>query len=586
MCFSSTGSCWVTPNAMPMGRMVTLWTGSALGSTAAQTACPASWYAMTSFSASDSAMESRRWPMSTRSRACSKSVSRISSDPSRTANSAASLTRLARSAPLMPAEPGAALAADRVDLVDEDDRPAQLASVLEQVAHPAGADADEHLHEVGTGDREEGHPGLARHGPGDERLAGAGGADEQHALGDAGPDLREPLGVLEEVDDLADLLLHAVVAGHVGERGARALGAVRLGAAAPDRHDAAHLALGPALHQPEDADEQRHRDEQRQQRLDPRTPGARELELHVVLAEQRAVVLGRLERAVGRELGAVVELAGDRPVVVVPGDLADLVLLDPGQHLGVLDLVAVGVRHEARTQEQEGEHDAAEDPDRPAWQGVTTTQARSARRAPRRGGRRRGRRGLLAHGSQDTGDTSPACHRPPRPSGWRCTLRAEGRASFARHAPRLLSPGLRRDRHRHAHLRLPGEDNMAGFVGVGDAPDVLRPVRRPRRHADGAPGLAARRPPPEGAPGAVRRLARVVARDGARPVTPYPGAVHEPDQTVTAPAAPDQVRWGLGDAVVGWVLGLVGGALVGGLVLAATGADDFDDVSIGWGGGP
>jgi uncharacterized protein len=58
--------------------------------------------------------------------------------------------------------------------------------------------------------------------------------------------------------------------------------------------------------------------------------------------------------------------------------------------------------------------------------------------------------------------------------------------------------------------------------------------------------------------------------------------VHEPDQTVTAPAAADQVRWGLGDAVVGWVLGLVGGALVGGLVLAATGVDEFDDVSLGW----
>ena len=32
-------------------------------------------------------------------------------------------------------EPGAALAADRVDLVDEDDRPAELAGLLEQVTH-------------------------------------------------------------------------------------------------------------------------------------------------------------------------------------------------------------------------------------------------------------------------------------------------------------------------------------------------------------------------------------------------------------------------------------------------------------------
>ena len=100
-------------------------------------------------------------------------------------------------------EAGAALAADRVDLVDEDDRLAHLAGGLEQVAHAARADADEHLHEVGAGDRQERHAGLARDRPGDQRLAGAGRADEQHALRDAGADLGEAFGVLEEVDDLA-----------------------------------------------------------------------------------------------------------------------------------------------------------------------------------------------------------------------------------------------------------------------------------------------------------------------------------------------------------------------------------------------
>ena len=55
------------------------------------------------------------------------------------------------------AEAGAALAADGVDLVHEDDRPAHLAGALEQVADAAGADAHEHLHEVGAGDRQERH---------------------------------------------------------------------------------------------------------------------------------------------------------------------------------------------------------------------------------------------------------------------------------------------------------------------------------------------------------------------------------------------------------------------------------------------
>ena len=101
------------------------------------------------------------------------------------------------------AEAGAPLAADGVDLVDEDDGRRLLAGRLEQVAHPAGADAHEHLHEVGAGDRQERHARLAGHGPGQQGLAGAGRPDQQDALGDAGADVLEAAGRLEEVDDLA-----------------------------------------------------------------------------------------------------------------------------------------------------------------------------------------------------------------------------------------------------------------------------------------------------------------------------------------------------------------------------------------------
>ena len=52
---------------------------------------------------------------------------------------------------------GTALAADRVDLVDEDDRGRLLARGLEQVPDPRRAHSDEHLHEVGAGDRHERH---------------------------------------------------------------------------------------------------------------------------------------------------------------------------------------------------------------------------------------------------------------------------------------------------------------------------------------------------------------------------------------------------------------------------------------------
>jgi hypothetical protein len=56
------------------------------------------------------------------------------------------------------AHAGAAVPADGVDLVDEDDAGAVLLRLLEQVAHPAGADADEHLDEVRAGDRKNGTP--------------------------------------------------------------------------------------------------------------------------------------------------------------------------------------------------------------------------------------------------------------------------------------------------------------------------------------------------------------------------------------------------------------------------------------------
>ena len=75
------------------------------------------------------------------------------------------------------AQAGAAMAADGVDLVDEDDAGLVLLGLLEQVAHPAGADAHEHLHEVRAGDAEERHAGLAGHGPGQQGLAGAGRAE-------------------------------------------------------------------------------------------------------------------------------------------------------------------------------------------------------------------------------------------------------------------------------------------------------------------------------------------------------------------------------------------------------------------------
>ena len=104
------------------------------------------------------------------------------------------------------AEAGAAVPADGVDLVDEDDRRGVRLGLLEEVTDPGGTDTDEHLDEVGTGDRVERHARLARDGAREQRLAGTGRAVEQHALGDLGADGLELRRLLEELLDLVELL--------------------------------------------------------------------------------------------------------------------------------------------------------------------------------------------------------------------------------------------------------------------------------------------------------------------------------------------------------------------------------------------
>ena len=79
-------------------------------------------------------------------------------------------------------------------------------------------DADDRLDELGGGHREERHVRLAGDRACEQRLAGARRAAQQHAVRDPRAELPVPLGIAEEVDDLAQLLLRLVDAGDVGER--------------------------------------------------------------------------------------------------------------------------------------------------------------------------------------------------------------------------------------------------------------------------------------------------------------------------------------------------------------------------------
>src|SRR5215207_11076066 len=115
---------------------------------------------------------------------------------------------------------------------------------------------------------------LARHGAGEQRLAGSGGPVEQHAVRHPRAELRVALRVLKEVDDLDELVLGLVDPGHVLEAdalGLAGLDAPRCGAAEA-AEDAARTSLHLAPNEPdEEADQQDRRKEAEQQGPDQRT---------------------------------------------------------------------------------------------------------------------------------------------------------------------------------------------------------------------------------------------------------------------------------------------------------------------------
>ncbi len=111
----------------------------------------------------------------------------------------------------------AARLAECVEFVDEDDARGPAFGLAEEITHPAGANADEHFHEVGAAHTEEGDVGLAGDGLGQQRLARAGRADQQDTLGNAAAKGLIFFGRLEEVDDFAQFADGFVDAGDVLE---------------------------------------------------------------------------------------------------------------------------------------------------------------------------------------------------------------------------------------------------------------------------------------------------------------------------------------------------------------------------------
>ena len=165
-----------------------------------------------------------------------------------------------------------------------------------------------------------------------------GGPTMSTPRGHHGPGPRVAVGVAQEVDDLADLRLRAVVAGDVVERGGGPLLVEHLGAGPADAEDALHLAGRAAGEPPPEPDD----DDERQQDDDPvqqlgaeagRRGGAGDLHaVRLELIEQGLAGLRRDDHGVVRPVG---QRPAARAARLGDGDRLHRVLGHVGEELRV-----------------------------------------------------------------------------------------------------------------------------------------------------------------------------------------------------------------------------------------------------------
>ena len=116
------------------------------------------------------------------------------------------------------AEGCAATSTDGVDFVQEDDAGGVILGLFEQISNAGCPHADEHFHEIASGDGEERDIGLSGDGLGQQSFSAAGFADQEHSAWNSPAESLEPLGISEELDDLGYLFLGFLDAGYVVER--------------------------------------------------------------------------------------------------------------------------------------------------------------------------------------------------------------------------------------------------------------------------------------------------------------------------------------------------------------------------------
>ncbi len=156
---------------------------------------------------------------------------------------------------MRPTQTGAAMATHSIDLINENDARAITFGLLEEVANPARADADKHLHKLGPGDGEERHTRFAGHRLGHQSFACARTADQQHAFGDACAKADELLRLLQKLDDLLQLFLGFVATSYVIEPNSGMIAGEHARPALAKRHRLIVAALRLPKNEVEEADD-------------------------------------------------------------------------------------------------------------------------------------------------------------------------------------------------------------------------------------------------------------------------------------------------------------------------------------------
>ncbi|MNX88027.1 hypothetical protein D3C86_1199840 [compost metagenome] len=253
------------------------------------------------------------------------------------------------------------MATDGVDFVDEDDAGRILLGLLEHVTHAACADADEHFHEVRTGNGEERHIGFAGDGTRQKRLTGTRRANKQHAARNLAAEALELLRVAQEFHDFLEVLLGFVHTCDVIKRHAAMRFRQKLGLGLAK----AHRATGTALHLPHEEQPDAENEEHRQKRAEiaQKTGGTiafgtcHDGDVLALQALHQAVVD---DGGIGLKGRAVFGIGSENPVTG-DGHVANSPGIHIAKKLGVRDFPRArlrrrGLEHAEQRDQQEGDH--------------------------------------------------------------------------------------------------------------------------------------------------------------------------------------------------------------------------------------